>query len=219
MKRQSAGQIRKFSIWLLIVVVAAVGGFLLGRDGRQLSPSSRKPAAAPSPELTPPVERTHTRTRNGAVSAATRFELLTAKDDLFDRDALGHAMEALAAPSWRTQALRQGRRGYEYIRRTYGSHADVTNEVLRFRVASFSPTKAKIDLWTVSVARGAARPTVDSVWAIVTVDLQWLDGEWRVNGLQTSVGPTPISLAAGGTSKSASEVMDSFTEFNGPPSP
>jgi hypothetical protein len=60
------------------------------------------------------------------------------------------------------------------------------------RVEFFTATVARVSVWTVTVlsATGVAVPQAE--WLTVTVDLKWLDDDWRVDGVRSTPGPTPI---------------------------
>ena len=53
----------------------------------------------------------------------------------------------------------------------------------------------------------------------MTVDLIWVDDDWRVEGLESSVGPAPVDLPSGQSEENATTVMEDFDEFEGAPTP
>jgi hypothetical protein len=69
------------------------------------------------------------------------------------------------------------------------------------------------------LASGSKRPSVEEVWAIVTVDLIWVDDDWRVEDLESSVGPAPVDLPSGQPAENATTLMEEFDEFEGAPLP
>lgn len=206
-------------VLLVGIVLGVIGGFLLdgGDNEANETPSPSAPGArgpGPHDELNG-VPVGYARTEEGAVAAAANFTLLTAKDSLLDQDALVLAMETLAAPSWVSEAQMQARNGYKFITSRYGNDANIAGAVLRYDVANFSSDQATIKLWAVSVASGSKRPNVEEVWSILSVDLEWANGDWRVTGSESEPGPAPIDLPGGAPQQSALDVMEGFDEFEG----
>jgi hypothetical protein len=64
---------------------------------------------------------------------------------------------------------------------------------LAWRVESYDADRASVAVWTVTVlsASGVALP--QSEWMTVTVDLEWVDGNWRVDAIRDRPGPTPMT--------------------------
>ena len=206
-------------VLLVGIVLGILGGFLLdvGDDAEDDTSSPSSPQVrgpGPYDELNG-VPVGYARTEEGVVAAAANFTLLTAKDSLLDPDALVLAMETLAAPSWKADAQMQARNGYKFITDRYGNDADVSGAVLGYDVADFSNDHASVKLWAVSVASGSKRPNVEEVWSILSVDLEWVDGDWRVTGNESEPGPAPVDLPGGAPQQSAHNVMEEFDEFEG----
>lgn len=63
---------------------------------------------------------------------------------------------------------------------------------LASRLVSSRSDRARVAVWVVSVlsASDAAMPQSD--WRTVTLELAWERGDWRVDGIQDSAGPTPM---------------------------
>jgi hypothetical protein len=214
----------RVSVIVGTLVVGLVIGILLGfifDKGTQVSPEAQPPATTGSgpfgEENGVPVG--YARTEEGAVAAATNFSLLAADDDLLEVDALALAMETLAAPNWKAEARAQAVNGNEFVVDRYGTDADLTGAVLRYEVVEYSSDRAVVRLWTVSVVSGSNRPNVEEVWGTVTVNLVWVDGDWRVEGNESAPGPAPVDLPAGEPEQSASSLMEDFHEFSGAPTP
>ena len=205
------------------LVVIAIGVLL----GFSLDKPNELPAQAPDPLAVGPGPTTeengvpvgYARTEEGAVAAATNFNLLSGRDDLLDREAMTTAMQTFAAPSWKSEAADQARNGYDYVAETYGDDADVSTAVLRYDLAEYASDHAVVELWTVTVLSGPERPNVDEVWGIVTVDLVWVDSDWRIAGIESSPGPAPVDLPTRQPQQTARSLMEDFDEFEGAPIP
>lgn len=201
------------------LLVGIALGFML--DGGQSetprgTDASGVPASGPGPSgETNGIPTGYSRTEEGAVAAATNFNLLSARGDSVDEEALVTAMETLATPDWKEEARRQARSGYEFIVDTYGTDADVSAATVRYELQDFSPDQATVRLWTVSVVSGSKKSTVDEVWAVVTVDLSWVENDWRIAGIESSVGPAPVDLPTEEPEQDAATVMEDFIEYEG----
>jgi hypothetical protein len=64
---------------------------------------------------------------------------------------------------------------------------------LAWRVEAYSDARASVAVWAVTVlsAQGVAVP--QSEWMTVTVDLEWVEGDWRITAIGDRPGPTPIA--------------------------
>ena len=206
------------------LVVGLLIGVLLGfvlDQGAKEGPKAQSPSVVGAGPTTDEdgIPLGYARTEEGAIAAAANFNLLSGRDDLLDREALTNAMQTFAAPSWKVEAADQAENGYEYIVETYGEDAEVSTAVLRYDVSDFSPERAVVKLWTVTVLSGSARPNVDEVWGIVTINLEWVDADWRVGGIESSPGPAPVDLPSSEPAQPARALMEDFDEFEGAPVP
>lgn len=62
---------------------------------------------------------------------------------------------------------------------------------LAWRVESLADTRATVSVWTVSVLSAADVAMPQGEWAITTLQLEWVDGAWRVAEVADAAGPTP----------------------------
>lgn len=64
---------------------------------------------------------------------------------------------------------------------------------LAWRVDDFGGTRARVSVWTVTIlsAAGVAAPQTEFV--TVTLDVEWVEGDWRVDAVRDTPGPTPIT--------------------------
>lgn len=203
------------------VVIGLITGFVFGsqraeelrNDSPRTEVETGHHGAGPSGDADGvPVGFAHT--EDGAVAAAVNFHLLSGREDL-DLEAMTKAMTMLAAPSWRSDAKAQAKTGYEYVVDTYGDGAKVRTAVLSHHLASFTENKAVVELWTVTVLSGNRRPNAEQVWGIVTIELAWVDDDWRIEGIESSPGASPVNLPSGNSNPTAAEVMEEFDAFEG----
>ncbi|MGQ0823768.1 MAG: hypothetical protein ACT4OX_01850 [Actinomycetota bacterium] len=64
---------------------------------------------------------------------------------------------------------------------------------LAWRVDSFRDNDARVSVWTVTILSAAGVAAPQSEFMTVTLDLAWVDGDWRVDGVRDTAGPTPMS--------------------------
>ena len=62
---------------------------------------------------------------------------------------------------------------------------------LAWRVNSFSPQRAQVSVWTVSVLSAADVAMPQSDWVTTTFDLAWERAAWRLVATRDTPGPTP----------------------------
>lgn len=212
------------SVALVVIglIIGVLFGFFVDGNDEEDSPSTATPphVSGPGPmdELNG-VPVGYVRTEEGAVAAATNFNLLSGRDDLLDPNALRRAMQTFATPSWKKEAAKQAKSGYDYVAETYGADADVSTAMLAYDVTNFSPDHAVVNLWTVTTLSGSARPNVEEVWGIVTVELNWMNNDWRVSGIESTPGPAPVDLPSRSPEVPARVLMEEFDEFERAPVP
>jgi hypothetical protein len=90
---------------------------------------------------------------------------------------------------------------------------------LAWRVDDYRDTQARMSVWTVSIlsAAGVAAPQTEFV--TVTLDLVYLDGDWRVDAVRDTPGPTPITGPHDQPwdAEPFDRALDGFTRMDGEP--
>lgn len=64
---------------------------------------------------------------------------------------------------------------------------------LAWRVDRFHPDNAAVSVWTVTVLSAEEVAAPQCEWVTVTLELAWVDGDWRVDGIRDAPGPTPLA--------------------------
>ena len=64
---------------------------------------------------------------------------------------------------------------------------------LAWNVETFDGDQARVAVWVVTILSAAEVAAPQSEFLTVTVDLAWLDGDWRVDGVRDHLGPTPMT--------------------------
>ncbi len=63
---------------------------------------------------------------------------------------------------------------------------------LAWKVEDYSPERARVAVWTVSVLSAADVALPQADWLTVTVELVWEAEDWRVDDVRDTPGPTPM---------------------------
>ena len=193
-RRRRVGRVAIAIAGLVLLLV----GFVLGRETVDSPVQSERPPSATSPSQEDVGPRTvvdgvplgYSRTRDGAVAAAIAFtDIMTTAAGEPDEHAA--AMQAIAAPEWRSRAAELARNTTDFLRESYPD-AELSFAPLRYRVVDYSPDGATIKVWGVTVIFPSGRRP-EQAWVTGTLTLAWLD-DWRMNGGGSSGGPTPFAL-------------------------
>ncbi len=194
----------------VIVIVAGLLGIVIGGyfTGRALStrltdqagtttPVSRSPTK-PRPQSAPlPVGRApragFARSREGAGGAAATYAMALANVALADRTVREKAYRQITTRRARTGLLALAQSSQAVLQRNLaGGPGPVVLRVapLGYRIVTFTPSQAVVDIWTVGIGGGRARqPTASFGSTLIT--LQWQQGRWRLDAFQNQPGLTP----------------------------
>lgn len=90
---------------------------------------------------------------------------------------------------------------------------------LAWEVEYHRSDEARVSVWVVTVLSAAEVAAPQSEWMTVTVDLSWVDGDWRVDAVRDAPGPTPM---AGPNDRPwdavpFDETLSGFTRMDGEP--
>jgi hypothetical protein len=64
---------------------------------------------------------------------------------------------------------------------------------LAWRIEGFHTSGARVSVWTMSILSAAGVAAPQSEFSTVTLDLVWADGDWRVDAVRDTAGPTPVT--------------------------
>jgi len=133
--------------------------------------------------------------REGAVAAAVAYTAASQRWLYFSDDEIGEAVAVLATPA---ATGRLTAAVVSEVGLARDGLAQSTGRVwwlvhpLATRVEFYTPDAARVSVWTVTVLAAAGVALPQSEWMTVTVDLAWVDGDWRVDDVRSVLGPTPI---------------------------
>jgi hypothetical protein len=199
------------AIVVSIVVVALVAGVVLVRltKGSDPDPDQGDSSAASSPpgptasgeETGPAGEAAGVSVgfgddERGAVAAAIAYATASQRwlyfSDTEIETAIAQIATPVAAPRLLDDVLAEVSTARDQLKRSEGPVWWLVRP-LAWRVEHFSSAQARVAIWTVTIlsAPGVASP--QSEFLTVTLDLAWVDGDWRVDGVRDAPGPTPIT--------------------------
>ncbi len=187
-----------------VLVGLVVGAFVLGLATKTLlfrDPASpgraidRAKVQEPgSGSVNRPSDAATIRTREGAQAAAIGFVELGDRLLSLDETAAADVLARVASRESREQFVRTQLANFEQLRTALGRGAGPIRfrvGVIAIRVDAFDGRRVRVALWRVGVLSRDGMTSVGAQWAIVTYDLVWEDGGWKIWGETTSPGPTP----------------------------
>jgi hypothetical protein len=211
MARQASPPSRRTAIVAAIVVVTLVAGGLLVRltsDSSSSPESGDVRAAANEPRPTAPAAEAGPAgeaagvpvgfgaDETGAVAAAVAYATASQRWLYFTDDEIEAAVAQIATP---VAAPRLAEDVVADISMARNQLAQSQGRIwwlvrpLAWRVEHFRVTEARVSVWTVAILSAAGVAAPQSEFLTVTLDLSWVDGDWRVDGVRDSPGPTPIT--------------------------
>lgn len=207
-------------LWGVTALILFALGFLVGRwtgaDDGSLQPSRSPIVEADAERLVHGVPVGYSHTQEGAVQAATNFTRVMASA-LENPDTYRAVLMTMAAPRWVSDAERVAENGIRFFNDRYGLGGSSTFSPLRYRVVSYSNTRATIQLWGVTIATGPRIDGIEESWLTGTVELSWVSGDWRIADQSSESGPTPELLQSG--TDFSSRTLEGFKEYRRAPLP
>ncbi len=133
---------------------------------------------------------------NGAVAAAVSYATAAQRWLYFTDDEITAAVTEIATP---TAAPRLVDDVLADVGLARGQLAASPGRVwwlvrpLAWNVTHFGIDEASVSVWTVTILSAAEVAAPQTEWITVTVDLAWIDGDWRVEAVRDTPGPTPMT--------------------------
>ncbi|HTO01240.1 MAG TPA: hypothetical protein VL068_11250 [Microthrixaceae bacterium] len=201
---------RRTAIIAAVVGLALVAGLVLVRMTRNSTPTPKRedapPAASPRPTakrgasgLLGDVAGIHvgfSADESGAVGAAIAYATASQRWLYFTDDAIEAAVAEIAtpvaSPRIATDVVSDVSMVREQLAQAQGPIWWIVRP-LAWRVEQFSETDARVSVWTVTILSAAGVAVPQSEFLTVTLDLAWVQGNWRVDGVRDTPGPTPIT--------------------------
>ena len=192
---------------VMLVAGVAVTRFT-GNDSPSGHPTDPQVAAAPTPR--PPVaEGTPGPTleragldvgfsddEEGAVAAAVSYSTAAQRWLYFTDDEIRAAVDEIATPVAVPRMADDIVLEVSMARDQLGESSGRVWWLVRplaWNVETFDGDQARVAVWVVTILSAAEVAAPQSEFLTVTVDLAWLDGDWRVDGVRDHLGPTPMT--------------------------
>ena len=238
MSRASNLPSRRWAILAAVAVVALVAGVLLVRLTRDTPHASGRddtaPAASPRPTAPPGatgptgeaagVPVGFADDEPGAVAAAIAYATASQRWLYFNngeiKTAVAEIATPVAAPRLAEDVVADVSMARDQLARSSGRIWWLVRP-LAWRVDSFRDTEARVSVWTVTILSAAGVAAPQSEFLTVTLDLAWVDGDWRVDGVRDTPGPTPITGPKDQPwdAEPFDEALDGFTRMDSEPAP
>jgi len=159
----------------------------------------------------------------GAVAAAANYARVLASALILDRSSRRAAIDTLAAPEARARQQRAFDQAVALLAKGMGMTGSSAKDgavLLRavpvgWRLDAYTGDKATVAIWVTSVlgALGGSPGGVPvrEAWGTTTVELRWVDGDWKQLDTTTIDGPVPIADTS--TPTAASQLIPEAQEF------
>ncbi|MFL4497322.1 hypothetical protein ACJ6WD_39720 [Streptomyces sp. VTCC 41912] len=146
-------------------------------------------------------------TEQGAQSAAANFVVALSGSGMYQsaqRDALVDAVYTPAAAKARKESLRKNYTDPKFLAQVGLKPDGSTPKGMTFvsranpigtKTEAFGGATAKVSVWyslLFGVAGQGSQNPVAENWYTATMQLQWVNGDWKVAGFTTSAGPAPV---------------------------
>lgn len=207
----AAPEIRRRRVVIVSFVVAAlflVGTLLtsFGRNGSAPGRSTTEQGAATRSTVAvrtsgPAAERSgvpvgFSHDEHGAVAAAIAYATASQRWLYFTDDEIRKAVSQIATPTAGARLADDVVRTVSSARKRLGASPGRVWWLVRplaRQVVLHQRDSARVAVWVVTVLSAAQVAAPQSEWMTVTVDLTWLGGDWRVDAVGNSPGPTPMT--------------------------
>jgi hypothetical protein len=158
------------------------------------------------------------RSRAGAIAAATNYVAVLSSEQSLDADWRGKAIATLATPDAAAALQRSAATNAATLARMLRLPAkpDGVSVLLRVipvgaRVDRYDDNSATVSIWQTSIGGSTNGAPVQQSWGTTTVQLRWVEEDWKQASATTTLGPTPLADDALPTA--ASELIAKTRDF------
>jgi hypothetical protein len=145
----------------------------------------------------------------GAVGAATNYTAALASSDLmFDAARRGAAVDTIAAPQSRERLRRDLKDQAKVIAASFFGLQDGETALaqvdlrkvifqtipVRYHLDAYDGTRARVTIWQTGIGgyQDSSLPPQEA-WGMTTVQLQWIDKDWKETAATVRDGPVPVA--------------------------
>lgn len=201
-------------VGVVVLLIAAIAFANQNTDTPTTPSDARGPApSATSPTGTKPVDTQtsgiptgHPRTKQGAESAAANYAVALGSAEMFGEERRSQILETIIVPS-EVQRFRDSLdKAYSKpLFQNLGLREDGSSpEGLTFisrttpigtTAAKYTDTKTTLSVWCsglLGLAGETSTNPVTSSWFTITMELHWVDGDWKIFTHSQKDGPAPV---------------------------
>jgi hypothetical protein len=214
---------------VLIVVLVAVAMGTTGSTGQRSSATTSEPPAVrrPAGPSGPTEERGgmavgFSRDETGAVAAAITFATASQRWLYFTDDEVEAAVRAIANPPAADDLVATVVDEVSSAREQLGESPGRVWWLVRplaWSVLDRSEDRATVEVWAVTVLSAVEVAAPQAEWRTFTVDLAWSGGDWTLEDIRDTAGPTPM-VGPGDRPWDAipfDEALEGFVRLDGEP--
>lgn len=209
--------------WLLGIAAALLLGFTLGSvtggpGGRTTVAST---GAGPERAIAG-VPRGFAHNREGAVAALLNYGALLGNPQiLLDASRRAQVLSLIATERYAATFQGRGAAALETVRRgplvrglATGAQTAYLASPIAYRVVSYTDAEAVVDGWGVSIVGNDQGVNPQATWGTTRTTARWESGEWRIDDVQPTAGPTP-RLAPGQAPSAAGDFLARLSGLHG----
>lgn len=194
-----------------VVTTVLVAGVALSRcSGEDTSPPRADAAASASREERPQVpvgasgptdqqaglDVGFGQDEDGAVAAAVSYATAAQRWLYFTDEEIRAAIDQIATPMASARLEAEVVRDVSLARDQLGASSGRVWWLVRplaWRVDDFRSNQARVSVWTLTILSASEVAAPQAEYLTVVLDLAWVDGDWRVDAVRDSPGPTPMT--------------------------
>lgn len=188
-----------------LVLVIIVVAFTLGASGsserRSPEPANQSPAPPRSTAPSGPTGEQggmavgFSQDEPGAVAAAIAFATASQRWLYFTDDQIEAAVRTIASPAAADDLVATVVAEVSNAREQLGESPGRVWWLVRplaWSVLDRSDDHASVEVWAVTVLSAAEVAAPQAEWRTFTVDLAWDEGDWKLDAVRSTAGPTPM---------------------------
>src|SRR3954467_6635412 len=191
--------------WLLAILITAVIAFAIGvaTAGTRRITEAAPPGPGPTRSLAGvPLGFAHDRA--GAVAALLNYSaVLSDPRVLLDQRRRAQVLSLIATPRYAAtfngraaSAFKRARGGPLGRGLAAGARTAYFATPIAYRVTAYTPARASVEGWGVAVIGNDKGVQPQATWGMTVVNAVWQRGDWKIDAVQSAVGPTPKNAPA-----------------------
>jgi hypothetical protein len=217
---------------VMLVAGVTVSRFFGGGDDRTESTAAESQDPTPRPSVPagasgPSLERAgldvgFAADQDGAVAAAVSYATASQRWLYFTDEEIRAAVAEIATPVAAPRMADEVVLDVSAAREQLGGSSGPIWWLVRplaWRVEHHDADEARVSVWVITILSASEVAAPQSEFMTITLDLAWVDGDWRVDGVRDAPGPTPLSGPQDQPwdAEPFDDALDGFTRLDGEP--